>query len=101
MDFRFLLPAVGVALGSVLSNQTMGIAAIQPWGAGQCLTPEQTVRAAYLQFPQSYGAISSAFGSPEWRDRSSDWHCLPNGGGYLRFDFDSHGRAVRLNWSGF
>lgn len=98
---RFFLPAIGVAIGCVASSQVMAIAAMEPYGAGQCLTPAQTVRAAYLQMPQSYGAISSALGSPEWRDRRSDWHCLPNGGGYLRLDFDRNGRAVNLSWSGF
>lgn len=98
---RCICLPMGVVTGALLSTHVTTVAAMHPWGAGQCLTPAQTARAAYLQFPQSYGAISSAFGAPEWRDRHSDWHCLPNGGGYIRFDFDPQGRAVNITWSGF
>lgn len=96
-----LFSVIGCGLGTWASRAALAVGALHPYGTGQCLTPQQVVVALHLQFPQSYAAISSRFGSPEYRDRRSDWHCLPNGGGYARFDFDRTGRAVNLGWSQF
>lgn len=98
---RIALALVGLNLGiaaSYLQGES-AIAAITPYGAGQCLSAEQIMRAQHLAFPQSYGAITSALGSPEAMDRRYDWFCLPNSRQYLVIEYDRNGLAIAQGWS--
>ena len=54
-------------------------AGIQPYGVDGELSEADIKALLYLQFPQSYEAISGRFGFPAYRDSTSDYYGLPNG----------------------
>lgn len=98
---RIALALVGLNLGiaaSYLQGES-ATAAVTQYGAGQCLSIDQIVKARHLAFPQSYSAITSALGSPEAMDSRHDWYCLPNSRQYLVIRYNRHGQAVAMGWS--
>ena len=52
---------------------------LQPYGVDGELSETDITRLLYLQFPQSYNAISNEFGFPAYRDSTTDYYRLPNG----------------------
>ena len=54
-------------------------AGMQPYGVDGELSEADIKALLYLQFPQSYEAISSRFGFPAYRDSITDYYKLPNG----------------------
>ncbi|MEA5464642.1 hypothetical protein [Leptothoe sp. PORK10 BA2] len=52
---------------------------LQPYGVDGELSEADIKALLYLQFPQSYDAISQRFGFPAYRDSVSDYYKLPNG----------------------
>ena len=54
-------------------------AGLQPYGLDGQLSASEINALLYLQFPQSYKAISSRFGFPAYRDGATDYYQLPNG----------------------
>lgn len=76
---RFSLILLGLKLGSVgaIALGAVGggaIAALEPWGLGEGLTPEQAAAVPYLAWPQSYEAMVDLLGYPDARDESADWY---------------------------
>ena len=100
---RIALGLVGVNIGIIgqwaMTQNDLARAAIEPYGAGQCLTAQQIITAHHLAFPQSYSAITSALGSPEAMDRERDWYCLPNSRQFLVVSYNREGRAIALGYS--
>ena len=54
-------------------------AGLQPYGVDGELSQADIKALLYLQFPQSYEAISGRFGFPAYRDSTADYYKLPNG----------------------
>ena len=54
-------------------------AGLQPYGVDGELSEADIKALLYLQFPQSYEAISDRFGFPAYRDSTTDYYKLPNG----------------------
>ena len=52
---------------------------LQPYGVDGELSETDITRLLYLQFPQSYNAISNEFGFSAYRDSTTDYYKLPNG----------------------
>ncbi|MEM1242770.1 MAG: hypothetical protein AAGI45_23310, partial [Cyanobacteria bacterium P01_H01_bin.26] len=53
--------------------------ALEPYGIDGELSQAEIEALLYLQFPQSYNAISDRFGFPAYRDSTTDYYKLPNG----------------------
>ena len=91
--------AVAIAYAVFAAPIPQGEAIASTYGGGeQALTGEQIQTALYLAFPQTYSSMRF-LGVPKWRDAQSDWYPLPYGG-YLRIDYDRHGRAIDLAFEG-
>ena len=54
-------------------------AGLEPYGVDGELNESEIRALLYLQFPQSYDAISQRFGFPAYRDSTTDYYKLPNG----------------------
>lgn len=92
--------ALGVGLGGWASSAALAIGVLHPYGAGQCLTPQQVTRVTHLAWPQSGQAMRGLLGSPEYYNRWEDWYCLPNTAQSMIVEFDWRGRAIGLRWGG-
>ena len=64
-------------------------AGLEPYGLDGELNESEIKALLYLQFPQSYEAISERFGFPAYRDSAADYYKLPNG------------RWVAIQYSGY
>ena len=53
-------------------------AGLEPYGLDGELNESEIKALLYLQFPQSYEAISERFGFPAYRDSGADYYQLPN-----------------------
>ena len=53
-------------------------AGLEPYGLDGTLNESEIKALLYLQFPQSYEAISERFGFPAYRDNNADYYKLPN-----------------------
>ncbi|ESA32747.1 hypothetical protein N836_24360 [Leptolyngbya sp. Heron Island J] len=53
-------------------------AGLEPYGLDGELNESEIKALLYLQFPQSYEAISERFGFPAYRDSTADYYKLPN-----------------------
>lgn len=53
-------------------------AGLEPYGLDGELNESEIKSLLYLQFPQSYEAISERFGFPAYRDSTADYYKLPN-----------------------
>ena len=62
---------------------------LEPYGLEGELNESEIKALLYLQFPQSYEAISERFGFPAYRDNAADYYKLPNG------------RWVAIQYSGY
>ncbi|WP_250565517.1 hypothetical protein [Adonisia turfae] len=51
---------------------------LEPYGLDGELNESEIRALLYLQFPQSYEAISERFGFPAYRDSAADYYKLPN-----------------------
>ncbi|MBE9068605.1 hypothetical protein IQ260_18320 [Leptolyngbya cf. ectocarpi LEGE 11479] len=52
---------------------------LEPYALDGELNKAEIKALLYLQFPQSYDAISERFGFPAYRDSTADYYKLPNG----------------------
>lgn len=52
---------------------------LEPYALDGTLNEAEIKALLYLQFPQSYDAISQRFGFPAYRDSTTDYYKLPNG----------------------
>lgn len=59
----------------------------------QQLTEHQMLSVLYLNWPQSYQAMSSLLGAPEVRDDGADYYTMPNGN-QLAILYNSSGMAT-------